>query len=106
MCVSSKSRKKAGVKGYFLKNISIDELIDKIKNSERRSVFDESLRVISQEEDVHIKSTITVNDKPADILSDREKEILIMVCKNFRAARLPENFSSALERWIRIGKIF
>lgn len=82
---------KAGVRGYFLKNISIDDLmgnIRKIHNGE--IVFDETLRVISQEDDIHLKSTITVNDQPSDILSDREKEILVLVCKEFASSQIAE----------------
>lgn len=82
---------KAGVKGYFLKNISIEALIENIKKIHQGEVlFDETLRVISQEEDIHLKSTITTSDKPNNLLSEREKEILIMVCKEFSSSQIAE----------------
>lgn len=82
---------KAGVKGYFLKNISIDDLVNNIRKIHSGEIiYDETLRVISQEDDIHLKSTITVNDQPSDILSDREKEILVLVCKEFASSQIAE----------------
>lgn len=82
---------KAGVKGYFLKNISIDDLVKNIRKIHSGEIiYDETLRVISQEDDIHLKSTITVNDHPSDILSDREKEILILVCQEFASSQIAE----------------
>jgi DNA-binding NarL/FixJ family response regulator len=82
---------KSGVKGYFLKNISIDDLVNNIRKINLGEViFDETLRVISQEDDIHIKSTITVNDQPSDLLSEREKEILVLVCKEFASSQIAE----------------
>jgi len=82
---------KSGVKGYFLKNISIGELVKNIRSIHSGEIiFDETLRVISQEDDIHIKSTITVKDQPSEILSDREKEILVLVCKEFASSQIAE----------------
>lgn len=82
---------KAGAKGYALKNISVDELekmIRRVYNGE--SIYDESLRTYTQEDDIHIKSTITVDEKPEELLSEREKEILVMVCKEYSSAQIAE----------------
>jgi len=82
---------KAGVKGYFLKNISMDDLVNNIRKIQSGEIiYDETLRVISQEDDIHLKSTITINDEPSNILSEREKEILVLVCKEFASSQIAE----------------
>lgn len=82
---------KAGVKGYALKNISIDKLLELIKLIHNGgSHYDESLRTYSQEDDIQIKSTLTVNEKPEELLSEREKEILILVCREYSSAQIAE----------------
>ena len=82
---------KAGVRAYQLKNISTDLLIDCIKKvNEGQILFDENLRVVSQEEDIHLKSTLTLSDHPSAILSDREREILVLVCKEFSSSQIAE----------------
>lgn len=82
---------KAGVKGYFLKNVSMNDLVNSIRRIHQgETIYDESLRVISQEDDIHLKSTITLNDAPSTILSDREKEILVLVCKEFASSQIAE----------------
>ncbi len=82
---------KAGVKGYLLKSISIEKLkaaLLKINSGE--IIVDETLRDYSQDDDIHIKSTLTVDDYPDQLLSEREKEILIMVCKEYSSSQIAE----------------
>jgi two-component system response regulator NreC len=82
---------KIGVHGYLLKNIPVAELkkiLVRIHNGE--SYYDPEIKKYSQEDDTHIKSTLTVNEKPEDLLSDREKEILVLVCQEYSSAQIAE----------------
>ncbi|MBC7862296.1 MAG: response regulator transcription factor, partial [Bacteroidia bacterium] len=52
--------------------------------------FDPEIKKYSQDDDTQIKSTLTINEKPENLLSDREKEILILVCREYSSAQIAE----------------
>lgn len=82
---------KLGVEGYVLKSIPIAELkeiIVKIFNGE--TYYDPEIKKYSQEDDTQIKSTLTINEKPEDLLSEREKEILVLVCQEYASSQIAE----------------
>jgi DNA-binding NarL/FixJ family response regulator len=82
---------KIGVEGYALKSIPTDELIKIIHRVHAgETVYDAEAKKYSQEDDTHIKSTLTVNEKPENLLSDREKEILILVCQEYSSSQIAE----------------
>lgn len=67
----------AGAKGFILKNSDIDEVIAAVKTvCEGGSYFSQELlrNLVGS-----LKSTRTIH--PEDILSQREKEILLLICK-------------------------
>lgn len=77
--------------GYILKNKTSEELHDiLLKICKGETYYDTNPTTFTQEDDLHIKSTLTINDTPESILSDREKEILILVCKEYSSAQIAE----------------
>jgi DNA-binding NarL/FixJ family response regulator len=82
---------KLNVKGYLLKNIGVDLLVEKIREVYKGGTcFDDSLKNFKLEDDIALKSSVIVDDKPDTILSDREKEILILVCKEYSSSQIAE----------------
>jgi two-component system, NarL family, response regulator NreC len=82
---------KLGVKGYLLKNIEPGMLAEKIREVfNGGTCFEESLKSYSQEDDIALKASVVVDTQPDTILSAREKEILILVCKEFSSAQIAE----------------
>ncbi len=81
--------KKLGVKGYLLKSTSLDILIEAIKTVHSGGeVFPEEIKEYDHEETVRLKSSAIVLEKPDEQLTDREKEILILVCKEYSSAEI------------------
>jgi len=82
---------KLSIKGYILKSSDI-ETIKKIIHTVNDGgvVFDDDATKISHAEELQLKSSVTLNDKPDTLLSEREKEILILVCKEFSSAQIAE----------------
>ncbi len=82
---------KINIKGYLLKNIEPARLAEKIRAVHAgETCFDDSLKSYSQADDIAIKSSVTISDAPDQILSDREKEILILVCKEYSSSEIAE----------------
>lgn len=82
---------KLPIKGYLLKSSELETIVSAIKKVyEGGEVFDQAESKISHEEELKLKSSVIVDDKPDNILSDREKEILILVCKEYSSAQIGE----------------
>lgn len=82
---------KLSIKGYVLKSSDI-ETIKKAINSvyEGGEVFEDIGNKISHDEELQLKSSVIIDDKPENILSDREKEILVLVCQEYSSAQIAE----------------
>jgi len=82
---------KLSVKGYILKSSEI-ETIKKAINTVYLGgeVFEDIGKKISHDEDLQLKSSVIIGDKPENILSEREKEILILVCQEFSSAQIAD----------------
>ncbi len=82
---------KIGVEGYLLKSIAIEELKEKILLIfSGTNYYDPEIKKFTQDDDTQLKSTLTINEKPDDLLSEREKEILILVCQEYSSAQIAE----------------
>ncbi len=82
---------KLGVEGYVLKSVAPNELIDilfRIQNGE--IYYDPQITNFKQEDDIHLKSTLTINENNEELLSEREKEILVLVCKEYSSSQIAE----------------
>lgn len=80
---------KLNIKGYLLKNTDIETIkktISVVING--GEVFDETKN--SHEDDLSLKSSVVIEDKPDNILSEREKEILVLVCQELSSAQIAE----------------
>ena len=82
---------KIGVEGYLLKSIAIEELKEKILLIfSGTNYYDPEIKKFTQDDDTQLKSMLTINEKPDDLLSEREKEILILVCQEYSSAQIAE----------------
>ena len=74
--------KKLGISGYLLKNIDKADFIEAITTvANGGEYYSPNITDVTKDEDVYIKSSVIVFNQTKDItLSDREKEILVMVC--------------------------
>lgn len=82
---------KAGANGYVLKNAPVEQLWEAIHTVLNHGVYiDPNVGLFPQEDDIHLKSTLTVQENPGEILSDREREILVLVCKEFSSSQIAE----------------
>ncbi len=84
--------KKLGIQGYLLKSIDKVEFVNAINNvAKGGSYFSENITDVTKEEDVYIKSSVIVFNETKDIvLSNREKEILVMVCNEKASKEIGE----------------
>lgn len=81
--------KKLGVKGYLLKSISMEDLMNAIRTvHEGGEVFPDEAKEYDHEEDLRLRSSAIVVENPNAQLTDREKEILVLVCKEFSSAEI------------------
>lgn len=81
--------KKWGVKGYVLKSVSLETLADVIQRVHKgEEYFPEEAREFGHEEDLRLKSSVILTDTPGQQLTAREKEILILVCKEFSSSEI------------------
>lgn len=74
--------KKLGISGYLLKNIDKDDFLNAVNTVANGGEFySPNITDLTRDEDVYIKSSVIIFNETKDIvLSDREKEILVMVC--------------------------
>ena len=81
--------RKLGVKGYLLKNASLETLLGAIRCvHEGGEYFPPDISEYDHDESLRLKSSVTVSEEPDIQLTDREKEILILVCKEFSSAEI------------------
>ena len=81
--------KKFGVKGYLLKNTSLEKLLEAIETVHAGGeFFSGDLSEYDHDESLRLKSSAIVSEKPDIQLTEREKEILILVCKEFSSAEI------------------
>lgn len=81
--------KKFGVKGYVLKSVSLDILVEVIhKVNAGGEYFPEEVSKYDHEEDMRLKSSAILTTTPDAQLTAREKEILVLVCKEFSSAEI------------------
>lgn len=81
---------KLNIKGYVLKNVSIDELRSAITEVYNGGTYFKEQTRQSLEDDLLLKSSVIVDNKPDTILSEREKEILILVCREYSSSQIAE----------------
>ena len=81
--------KKIGVKGYLLKSASLEALIDVIKKvNAGEEYFPGEVMEYDHEENLRLKSSAIIVDTPDRQLTEREKEILVLVCKEYSSAEI------------------
>jgi two-component system response regulator NreC len=81
--------KKLGVRGYLLKSTSLEILLDAIKTVVADGeAFPEELKEYDHDEAIRLKSSAIVLETPNEQLTDREKEILVLVCKEYSSAEI------------------
>jgi two-component system, NarL family, response regulator DegU len=80
---------KAGAKGYILKDVSTDELIEAIEN-----VYNDEMVIPACLSKIllsdHIKSSSKTGDTPKKELSDREKEVLRFVAQGYTSREIAD----------------
>jgi DNA-binding NarL/FixJ family response regulator len=82
---------KMNIKGYVLKNISPDELAKAIVTvSNGETYINKDLSEYRHDADVELKSSVYVTDMPDKILSEREREILVLVCSELSSSQIAE----------------
>jgi two-component system, NarL family, response regulator NreC len=83
--------KKWGVKGYVLKSVSLETLVDVIQRVHAgEEHFPEDAREFDHNEDVRLKSSAILANTPGQQLTAREQEILVLVCKEFSSKEIGE----------------
>ncbi len=84
--------KKLGINGYLLKSIDKTEFEKAILTvANGGEYYSENITEITKEEDVYIKSSVIVFNETKDIvLSNREKEILVLVCNEKSSKEIGE----------------
>jgi len=82
---------KLSIKGYVLKSSEIETIKKAIHTVyEGGQVFEDIGNKVSHEEELQLKSSVIIDDKPENLLSDREKEILILVCQEYSSAQIAD----------------
>jgi two-component system, NarL family, response regulator NreC len=82
--------KKLGISGYILKNIETNNFTNALEIINNNGAFySEGITDITKDEDVYIKSSVIIFNETKDIiLSEREKEILVMVCNEMSSSEI------------------
>ena len=81
--------KKLGVKAYLLKSTSLESLLGVIKKvNAGGEYFPEEVNEYDHDETLRLKSSAIIVDTPDQQLTDREKEILVLVCKEYSSAEI------------------
>lgn len=83
---------KLGISGYLLKNIDANDFIEALTIvANGGEYYSPNITDITKDEDVYIKSSVIIFNETKDItLSDREKEILVMVCNEKASKEIGE----------------
>ncbi|WP_395053935.1 response regulator [Flavobacterium sp.] len=83
---------KLGISGYLLKNIDAKDFIEALTIvANGGEYYSPNITDITKDEDVYIKSSVIIFNETKDImLSDREKEILVMVCNEKASKEIGE----------------
>ena len=83
---------KLGICGYLLKNIDAKDFIEALTIvANGGEYYSPNITDITKDEDVYIKSSVIIFNETKDImLSDREKEILVMVCNEKASKEIGE----------------
>lgn len=82
---------KLSIKGYVLKSSEIENIKKAVYTVyEGGQVFEDIGNKVSHEEDLQLKSSVIIDDKPENLLSEREKEILILVCQEYSSAQIAD----------------
>jgi two-component system, NarL family, response regulator NreC len=83
---------KLGISGYLLKNIDSKDFIEALTIvANGGEYYSPNITDITKDEDVYIKSSVIIFNETKDItLSDREKEILVMVCNEKASKEIGE----------------
>ncbi|MDP2387347.1 MAG: response regulator transcription factor [Bacteroidota bacterium] len=82
---------KLSVKGYVLKSSDIETIKNAIYTVQNGGeVFDQAENKISHEEELRLKSSVVIDEHPDNLLSEREREILILVCKEYSSSQIAE----------------
>jgi len=83
--------KKWGVKGYVLKSVSLENLVDVIQRVHKGGeYFPEEAMAYDHEEDMRLKSSVITSNTPEKQLTAREQEILMLICKEFSSKEIGE----------------
>jgi DNA-binding NarL/FixJ family response regulator len=82
---------KMNVAGYVLKNTSVEELVTAIETVHAGGTFtSKDISEYRHDADLELKSSVFLNEKPDKILSEREKEILVLVCSELSSAQIAQ----------------
>jgi two-component system, NarL family, response regulator NreC len=84
-----KKLEKYNIQGYILKDASINELLEAIENVAKGQKYISSEWFIKEELDT-INTTTIPENKLGSLLSPREKEILLLICKEYSSAEIGE----------------
>lgn len=84
-----KKLEKFDIQGYILKDASINELIEAIVNVANGEKHISSDLYIKEEID-DINTTTIPENKLGNLLSPREREILVLICKEYSSAEIGE----------------
>lgn len=81
---------KYDIQGYLLKNTSIEELVKALETvAGGRKYFSKDINIIDTDQD--FRHTVTIEDRKVDeILSKREIEILVLICKEYSNSEIAE----------------
>jgi two-component system response regulator NreC len=81
---------KYDIQGYLLKNTNVDELTRALKEvAAGKKFFTPEINILDTSQD--FRNTITIEDKKVDeILSKREIEILVLICKEYSNSEIAE----------------
>ncbi|MCP9767175.1 DNA-binding response regulator [Lacihabitans sp. LS3-19] len=84
-----KKLEKFDIQGYILKDASINELLEAIENVANGEKYISSDLYIKEEIDA-INTTTIPENKLGNLLSPREREILVLICKEYSSAEIGE----------------
>jgi two-component system response regulator NreC len=82
---------KLNIAGYVLKNASVEELVKAIDDVHAGGTFvSKDISEYDHDADLELKSSVYLNDKPENILSEREREIMVLVCSELSSSQIAE----------------